>query len=140
MARRLGDILLDRGWIDEPALDRALADQRSGRGRLGTLLLARGLISRDQLGEAFADQFEVPFRALTPNRVHPQLPRLLPEPFARGRELAPVELDGGTVILAMTAPDDMEALSEVELMTGYRVEPVICLADELLAVLDRAFD
>ena len=140
MARRLGDILLERGWIDADALDRALADQRGGRGRLGTLLLGRGLISRDQLGEAFGDQFEVPFRSLTATQVHPQLPRLLPEPFARGRELAPVAVDDDRLTLAMAAPDDMEAISEVELLTGYRVEPVICLADELTAVLDRAFD
>ena len=51
-----------------------------------------------------------------------------------------MDLDGDTLTLAMAAPDDMEAISEVELMTGYRVEPVICLADELTAVLDRAFD
>ena len=140
MARRLGDILLDRGWIDGEALDRALADQKSGRGRLGTLLLGRGLVSRDQLGEAFGEQFEVPFRALAAARVHPQLPRLVPEAFARGRELAPVEVEGDRLTLAMAAPDDMEAISEVELLTGYRVDPVICLADELTAVLDRAFD
>ncbi|MEM9701173.1 MAG: ATPase, T2SS/T4P/T4SS family [Planctomycetota bacterium] len=140
MARRLGDILLERGWIEDEALDRALADQKGGRGRLGTLLLGRGLISRDQLGEAFAEQFEVPFRSLTATRIHPQLPRLLPETFARERELAPVEVTEDRVTLAMAAPDDMEAISEVELLTGYCVDPVICLADELTAVLDRAFD
>ena len=140
MARRLGDILLRRGVIDAEDLDRALADQKSGRGRLGTLLLGRGQVSRDQLGEAFGEQFEVPFRALSATQVHPQLPRLLPEAFARGREVAPVAVDGGRVTLAMAAPDDMEAISEVELMTGYAVDPVICLADELTAVLDRAFD
>ena len=140
MARRLGDILQERGWIDADALDRALADQKGGRGRLGTLLLGRGLVSRDQLGEAFGEQFEVPFRSLTAAQIHPQLPRLLPETFARGRELAPVAVEGDRLTLAMAAPDDMEAISEVELLTGYRVDPVICLADELTAVLDRAFD
>ena len=140
MSRRLGDILLDHGWIAQDALDRALSDQREGRGRLGALLLAGGHVTRGQLGEAFAEQFEVPFRAVTPGAVHPQLPRLLPEAFARGRELAPVAVDGDVLTLGMAAPDDMEAISEVEQMTGYRVEPAICMADELVAVLDRAFD
>ena len=140
MARRLGDILLDRGWIESAELDRALADQRGGRGRLGSLLLAGGHVSREQLGEAFAEQFEVPFRSVSPTSVHPQLPRLLPESFARAREVAPVAVEGDLLTLGMAAPDDMEAISEVELMTGYRVEPAICLADELTVVLDRAFD
>ena len=34
----------------------------------------------------------------------------------------------------------MEAISEVELMTGYQVEPAICLANEIDQLLDSAFD
>jgi type IV pilus assembly protein PilB len=40
----------------------------------------------------------------------------------------------------MLAPDDIETIAEVELMTGYTVEPVIAQEAELMAAIDRGYD
>jgi len=140
MAGRLGDILVDRGQITQAQLESALASQGSERGMLGTILLRRGLITMEQLGSALAEQFEVPFREVVPHAINPQLVRLLPESFARERSAVPVGLSEGRLTLAMTAPDDIETISEAELITGYRVEPVISLEGEVHGTLDRGFD
>ena len=42
--------------------------------------------------------------------------------------------------LAMVAPDDIETISEAELITGYHVEPVVALEAPVQAALDRGFD
>ncbi|MEZ6089161.1 MAG: ATPase, T2SS/T4P/T4SS family [Pirellulaceae bacterium] len=140
MVRRLGDILLERGCLSEEQLQQALIDQRQTRMQLGSFLLHRGLITREQLGTAFAEQFEVPFHSTNAEETHSQLVRLLPEAFARRRHVVPLRLEAGTLRLGMLWPGDMEAISEVELMTGYQVEPAICLADEIETLLENAFD
>jgi type IV pilus assembly protein PilB len=45
-----------------------------------------------------------------------------------------------TLQLAMLAPDDMDTISEAELITGYHVEPVVALPGGIDAALDRGFD
>ena len=40
----------------------------------------------------------------------------------------------------MVAPDDIETISEAELITGYHVEPVVALDSPVQATLDRGFD
>ena len=40
----------------------------------------------------------------------------------------------------MLAPDDMDTISEAELITGYHVEPVVSLPGGIDAALDRGFD
>ena len=40
----------------------------------------------------------------------------------------------------MVAPDDMAAISEAELVTGYQVKPSVALLRNVVATLDRAFD
>src|SRR5262245_19898665 len=137
---RLGDILVKRGLITPGQLEAALAAQGSERGMLGRLLIRRGLITLDQLGDALSEQFGVPFLDVVPQAVNPQVVRLLPEKLARQRSCVPVTVGSGRLQLAMVAPDDIETISEAELITGYHVEPIVALEAPVQATLDRGFD
>jgi len=140
MAGRLGDILVARGQITPAQLESALAGQHHERGMLGAILLRRGLITMKQLGSALSEQFEVPFREVVAHAVNPQVVRLLPEIFARERSVVPIGVSDGRLEVAMTAPDDMETISEAELITGYRVDPIVALDNQVGETLDRGFD
>ncbi|MCA9267602.1 MAG: Flp pilus assembly complex ATPase component TadA, partial [Planctomycetales bacterium] len=140
MAGRLGDILVERGQITPEQLDNALSSQGSERGMLGAILLRRGLVTLEQLGSALAQQFEVPFRQIVPETINPQFVRLLPESFARDRTAVPIGVAKGRLQLAMVAPDDIETISEAELITGYRVDPIVSLDADVKAALDIGFD
>lgn len=137
---RLGDILVRRGHITAGQLEAALAAQGSERGMLGHILVRRGLITLSQLGDALAEQFGVSFVDIVPQAINPQIVRLLPERLARQRACVPVSVAGSQMQLAMVAPDDIEAISEAELITGYRVEPVVALEAPVQAALDRGYD
>src|SRR5215475_12830192 len=137
---RLGDILIRRGYVTQGQLDSALAAQGSERGMLGRLLVRRGLITMDQLGDCLAEQFGVPFVEVVPQAVNPQVVRLLPERLARQRGCVPLTVSGSTLQLAMVAPDDIETISEAELITGYHIDPVVSLEAPVQATLDRGFD
>ncbi|MCA9138829.1 MAG: Flp pilus assembly complex ATPase component TadA [Planctomycetales bacterium] len=138
--RRLGDILVSQGMITEKQLHIALAEQKQTRLQLGSFLIHRGVVTREQLGAALSEQYEIPFNACDQETIHSQLVRLLPEPFARRRKVAPVSLDNKVLWLGMVTPSDMEVISEIELMTGYQVEPAICLEEDIERLLDHAFD
>jgi type IV pilus assembly protein PilB len=137
---RLGDILIRNGWITPAQLQNALAAQGSERGLLGAILLRRGLITVEQLGEALAEQNGVPFLEVVAESINPQVVRLLPEEFARSRRVAAVGVQNRVLQLAMLSPDDMDTISEAELITGYHVQPVVALSNGIDAALDRGFD
>jgi type IV pilus assembly protein PilB len=140
MTPKLGEILIARGFCTEKQLQEALNSPESRGGRLGAVLVKHGSLTPAQLGEALSEQFRVPYKAIEPQEVHLQVVRLLPETLVRERTLAPVSLKSGTLALAMAAPDDMEAISEVELITGYRVEPMVSMQNDIQALIDKAFD
>ena len=137
---RLGDILIRRGLVTQGQLEAALAAQGSERGMLGRILVRRGLLTMDQLGETLAEQFGVPFAEVVPQAVNPQVVRLIPERLARQRSCVPIAVSGSTMQLAMVAPDDIETISEAELITGYHIDPVVALEAPVQATLDRGFD
>jgi len=137
---RLGDILVRNGWITPAQLQSALNAQGSEAGFLGMILVRRGLITTDQLGTALSEQYGVPFIELAAEAINPQVVRLIPEELARSRRVAPVGVQQRTLQLAMLAPDDMDTISEAELITGYHVQPVVSLPGGIDAALDRGFD
>ncbi|MEN1680110.1 MAG: ATPase, T2SS/T4P/T4SS family [Planctomycetota bacterium] len=137
---RLGDILVRSNLITQGQLESALAAQGSERGMLGQILLRRGLITLEQLGAALAEQFGVPYLDLIPQAVNTQMARLLPEQLARERHCVPVGIKGAEMQLAMVTPDDIETISEAELITGYRVSPVVALDGPVQAAIERGFD
>ncbi len=136
MAGRLGDILIERGQLTPEQLQEALAT----RGLLGETLLSNGWVTRPQLGSALSEQFEVPYENISAEEIPAQIVRLVPEQFARTRRVVPVRIRKSWMLLAMEAPDDIEAISEIELLTGYKVDPAISLREDILQALDRGFD
>ena len=139
MIARLGDILIDEGILSDAELSEGMHD-KPRHIMLGDWLIQRGQITRPQLGQALSRQFEVPYEEIDVSAINPQVIRLLPEKLARGRKILPLAIDRRSLRLAMLAPDDIETIAEVELMTGYSVEPVVAQEAELMQAIDRGYD
>jgi hypothetical protein len=56
--RRLGDIVVERGLIDQRQLDEALAVQRDGGAKLGEILVDLGFITRLALAGVISEQWD----------------------------------------------------------------------------------
>ena len=57
--RPIGEILLERGWVERANLDRALAGQRHAGKRLCSMLIARGELDPDHAARALGEQHGV---------------------------------------------------------------------------------
>lgn len=55
-ARRIGDLIVDRGLISREQLEDALLEQQASRKRLGTILVSNGAITPPDLTEALVSQ------------------------------------------------------------------------------------
>lgn len=139
MALRLGDILTAKGILTESQLDEAFRN-RDPSIMLGDYLVQEAYITADQLTHALEIQFDVEFAELDETAINQQILRMLPEPFARSRSVAAFAVTKGSLHVAMVAPDDIETIAEIELMTGYRVKPFIAHDRNIHLVLDRAYD
>jgi hypothetical protein len=72
--RRLGELIVDRGLVDDEQLEDALLEQRVSRKRLGAILVAQGAISPPDLTAALMSQLgdrpaPEPARAVAPEPV-----------------------------------------------------------------------
>ncbi len=137
--RRLGDILIEQGTLTADQMEAAFKSKPRGE-MIGDWLVQQNLLSTAELGHALAEQFEVPYKDIDPSSVNPQIARLIPEDFARQQQAGAIDIKGKTLTLAMVAPDDIETIAEVELMTGYQIHPVVAMAEDLIALISRVYD
>lgn len=97
--RRIGEILVENGCIDQRRLEMALASQPAER-RIGEHLIALGWLTEEDLYEALSLQSGVPREWIDPGGVLPQTARALPSRVTRECRVIPVRVEEGRLYLA----------------------------------------
>src|SRR3954454_8906598 len=121
----LGSILVRKGWITHDKLDAALEAARVSGMRLGETLLARGWLFEPELASALAEQFGMRYVDLVRHPLDPRAARLLPPEVGRRMFAVPVRfMDSGAVEVAIGDPADAD-IAALEQIVGRRVELVV---------------
>lgn len=137
---KLGDYLVERGYLSRRQLDAALDHQRVGSGTLlGDVLTQQGLLTEEALAQALADISGTPYRELRPSDVQPAAIQAMPRDIAARHRLVPVALENGTLTVASSDPFDVLALDEVERRTGLRSRAVCVTESDLDEALEEHY-
>jgi type IV pilus assembly protein PilB len=135
MTRKLGDILISHGVIDEEKLVAALSDQRAFGGKLGRTLVDLGYVTEDQLIRALSQQLGLETVDLDHLEVKEDALRCLPLDACERYGVFPVRVDEGERVLCVaTAEPDRQTLQEVAQLAQYTLEPLLAS----LSSIDRA--
>jgi len=134
--RKIGEILVDLGYIDLTQLDEALQDQQRNGGMLGQVLIRLGCITADQLAEAQAEQYDVDYEKIDPESAQPEVVARLSASMARSLNVLPLRVEDGKMVVAMLNPLDVDALDALQRHTGMYVKAVYTNPADLLKAID----
>ncbi|MFM7243681.1 MAG: GspE/PulE family protein [Planctomycetaceae bacterium] len=127
--KRIGQILLDLGLIDDTQLETMLEEQSSRGGELlGRIGVALGYYTDEQLGEALAEQWGTTFVTLYDRQIPSDVIRLISEPMAQLYRVVPLELSGSRLTVASAEPQKIQVADELRTLLGYDIH--ICVATE----------
>ncbi|SEK96038.1 MSHA biogenesis protein MshE [Colwellia chukchiensis] len=113
---RLGDLLVHEHIISNEQLMQALSSQKSTGRKLGDALIELGYIGERQLLEFLAQQLGVPFLDISQRRIPAEVALLLPEVHARRLRALIIEDQGDSVLIGMSDPADLSGLDQLEQM------------------------
>ncbi|MEM5768032.1 MAG: ATPase, T2SS/T4P/T4SS family, partial [Bacillota bacterium] len=137
---RLGDILLQQGYITDAQLKAAL-DAKKNR-RLGDYLIDAGIVSDKDIAKALHIQLGIEIVDLRGVEIPEDVRTLVSTSILRRHNVLPLGFEDGarsTLLLAMSDPLDMVAQDDISIITNRFVEPRISTAREINAVLDKYF-
>jgi type IV pilus assembly protein PilB len=128
--KRLGELLIEAGVIDEAMLQSALGHQRRWGGRIGQAILDLKLTSEAAVVEALARKlgFEVArLRSLEPIALESAL-NLVGKDFAVRHTVFPMAADHSTLTVAMADPTNLDLSDELRFRTNRRVK--VCIGGD----------
>jgi type IV pilus assembly protein PilB len=138
--KRIGQILLELGLIDDQQLATMLEEQSSRGGELlGKVGLALGYYTDEQLGEALAEQWGTTFVTLYDRHIPPEVARLLSEPMAQLYRVIPLALDGNRLTIASAEPQKIQIADELRTFLGYDIHVCVATEPEITKVIEKVY-
>ena len=135
--KRIGEFLVGAGAINEAQLQEALKVQKSTGNRLGDVLLELGYITQKQLNDILEEQLDIAQVEFKDIDVKPEIINLIPENIMYRHRVFPVKAEGEFLQVAMVDPLNVVAIDDLCLVSGYDIKPLIINEHDLEKVFDK---
>ncbi len=136
---KLGDLLLENKIITQLQLEKALGLQKKSGKKLGDVLIDQGLIDETSLLLFLSKQLNLPFLELPYYKIKPEVIRELPENIARRYRAIPVDRIKGGFLVAVADPTDVVAFDEVSKKLKKQIRIVVVREKDLNRVINEVY-
>ena len=126
------------GLATAQQIDEAIGRQKDTRKRLGQLLLEAGVINELDLTKALAVKLGVEYIDLSETTVDMAAANLIPDKLCRKYSAIPVRfIDDSVLEVAMVDPANIFALDDLKIMTGFDIRPAIASTEDVFAAIAK---
>jgi type IV pilus assembly protein PilB len=137
---RIGELLVEAKLISKDQLEVALAAQHTNGRKLGQVLIDLGIVNETQLTQALSQQLSVPWVSLYHIDFSRELLNLVPQELAEQYCLVPVFIrrvrkQGETLYVAMGDPTHEAALAAVTQSASLPVRPMIASPTDIRSAI-----
>ena len=142
MARRLGTILVDMGYLDEEGLWKILEEQkRSENELLGKVAIRLGLTREDQVLKALGEQLGMKVMKLENTTIPSELTDLINETMATAYTVVPISQNkkDKSVTVALAEPQNPSTLDSLRMFLGVEIKGVIAAESEVMSTIERIY-
>src|SRR3989338_8975184 len=129
--KQLGEVLVERGIITKDELTLGIAYQQEKGGLIGEILVTLKFASEEDIAQALTCQYGFPYLPLSSYEIDAEVIRSVPENVCRQFCLVPIDKIGKSLTVAMSNPLNLQALEDVELITGCRVQVFVSTASDI---------
>jgi type IV pilus assembly protein PilB len=124
--RRLGGLLIEKGYITPDGLQAALEKQKeNGKGKLlGEILVELQYCTEDQIIECLAVEYGVPYAKLETRLFDAKIVDLLPREYIEKNLVLPMFMIRGMLTVAVSEPSNLFLIDEIRALTNAQVQIV----------------
>ena len=118
--RKLGEILIEKGYITEKELMEAMEAQKELKKPLGELLIEMGYITSKELVEALSEQYGIPVLEDLPKNIPLNILGSLPKSIIEELRVIPIDKkDDGTLVVVTDSGINLPRIrQEIRFLTG----------------------
>jgi len=130
--KRLGDILVESGFLNASELAEALSVQKETGKRLGEVIVESGLMTEFDILRAVSSQYNYPIIDLSSIEVDPKATSLLSQKFCEENVVLPIGFDDDKLVVAIDDPMNITIEDELQFQTGYQITMMLATHSSIL--------
>lgn len=128
---RIGDKLVEKGYITNEQLEKALRLQIGTGKRIGEILIEQGLITPELLTGALTELLDIENVTLMRSKINPEVTKLIPENICKRYKIFPFKIEKNKLCIAMADPQDRQATQDAKRISGLDIIPYIATMGQI---------
>ncbi|MDR1670001.1 MAG: Flp pilus assembly complex ATPase component TadA [Oscillospiraceae bacterium] len=138
---RLGEVLLDAGYITEEQLNQALSLQKSSpdKKRLGEVLVENNIITEGRLNTALSKRLNIRYVSMSDAPVDMAAVAKIPKSVANKHCLIAISMDSSVLRVNINDPLNYYAIEDVKLITHMQIEVQVCNRSEIVKAISEYY-
>ena len=138
--KKIGEILIEEGLINQKQLTMALAEAKVLGIPLGSVLVKMGFITIKELKEALGAQMGVKLASAEQLKALPTAISVLPEDFVRENKVIPLSMTDKSLVVGMVDPGNSKTINEIVYQTGLKPTVIMVTHYEYEAFLKTYYE
>ena len=136
---RLGDILLAKGIITAAQIEEGLKLQDATGKKLGQVIVDRGWVTEQDILKALSEQLSVPYIRLRADLYDLEVVSVLDKSVAKRLKVLPLFKIRDELSLATADAQAVPSFNEIEERLGCRVRPILARREDILENINEAY-
>ena len=138
--RKLGQILIDQGHINDDQLWDILEEQKQSPGQpIGQVAVRMGLVTQQQVTEALAEQWGMPVVSLGETNVPGNVLEIVPQTMAELYRIMPISMKDGVLTVAMADPQNVGVLDDLRNFLGHEIRGAVSSQSDVEEAIARYY-
>lgn len=137
--QRLGVLLMRAGIITERQLTDALEVHKATGSPLGRVLVDLGYATNGSILSVMAKQIGIQYIDFAEKHPDANAIAVVPKDLAQRYTLMPVEIVDNQLVVAMADPQNVLALDDLRIITGYEIKPAISTRDDIVTAVEEFY-
>jgi hypothetical protein len=137
--KRLGELLIEAGYIKDEQLQQVLAEQRKTGELLGEVLVRLGMVTEENIAQTLVAQFGIPFMRASQYFISKDMAKLFPEAMLNQYMFVPVDRIGNVLVIISAGLLNQDIVNELERATGCKVQAYIGIQSDVRKAIQKHF-
>jgi type IV pilus assembly protein PilB len=137
--KQLGELLIERGILNQQQLEKALSYQKERGGLIGEILVELAFVKEEDIAQALTAQYGFPYLPLSNYEINAEIINVIPGRVAKQYLLVPIDRIGNNLTLAMSNPLNVQAIEDVELLSGCSVQTFVSTASDIKKAIEKYY-
>ena len=139
ITKQLGELLIEKGIINQAQLDKALTIQKEKGGLIGQIFVMLGYVKEEEIAQVLTVQYGFPYLPLESYEISADMIKLIPENVAKQYNLIAIDKIGNLLTISMSNPLNIQAAEDIEMLSGCKVQVFISTMTDISNAIKKYY-